>query len=100
MVRGVPLHGHCCSNCFALFVDAHSKVFYNPNYLVNELKRDHTIRNEPSMRLANKIALITGAATGIGRAIALRFAQEGAQVMVADINDQAGQVTADEAGGR
>lgn len=52
------------------------------------------------MRLANKIALITGGATGIGRAIALRFAQEGAQVMVADINDAAGQVTATAANGR
>lgn len=46
------------------------------------------------MRLANKVALITGAATGIGRAIALRFAQEGAQVVVADINEQEGKRTA------
>ena len=52
------------------------------------------------MRLANKIALITGGATGIGRATALRFAQEGAQVMVADINDAAGQATATAANGR
>ncbi len=51
------------------------------------------------MRLANKIALITGGATGIGRAITLRFAQEGAQVMVADINDAAGQATATAANG-
>jgi NAD(P)-dependent dehydrogenase (short-subunit alcohol dehydrogenase family) len=52
------------------------------------------------MRLANKIALITGGATGIGRAIALRFAQEGAQVMIADINDQDGQGVAAKANGR
>jgi NAD(P)-dependent dehydrogenase (short-subunit alcohol dehydrogenase family) len=52
------------------------------------------------MRLENKIALITGGATGIGRAIALRFAREGAQVLIADINEPGGQQTADEAGGR
>jgi len=46
------------------------------------------------MRLANKVALVTGGATGIGRAIALRFAQEGAQIVIADINDAAGQATA------
>jgi NAD(P)-dependent dehydrogenase (short-subunit alcohol dehydrogenase family) len=51
------------------------------------------------MRLANKVALITGGATGIGRAIALRFAQEGAQVVVADINDDEGQQSAAEANG-
>jgi NAD(P)-dependent dehydrogenase (short-subunit alcohol dehydrogenase family) len=51
------------------------------------------------MRLQGKIALVTGGATGIGRAIALRFAQEGADVVVADINTTGGQATATEAQG-
>ena len=38
------------------------------------------------MRLDGKVALVTGAGAGIGRAIALRFAEEGAKVMVADCN--------------
>jgi NAD(P)-dependent dehydrogenase (short-subunit alcohol dehydrogenase family) len=45
-------------------------------------------------RLKNKIALITGAASGIGRASALRFAQEGARVVVVDVQDAAGEATA------
>lgn len=45
------------------------------------------------MRLQNKVAIITGAGSGIGQASALRFAQEGATVVVVDWKAQAGQET-------
>lgn len=48
------------------------------------------------MQLADKTALITGAAMGIGRACALRFAEEGAQVVVADVDAEAGRSVVDE----
>lgn len=45
------------------------------------------------MRLNNKIAIVTGAGRGIGRAVALRFAEEGAKVVVDDVNDTIGTST-------
>lgn len=47
------------------------------------------------MRLKDKVALITGGSGGIGRETALLFAQEGAAVVVADVNDALGQETAE-----
>lgn len=45
------------------------------------------------MRLQNKVAIITGAGSGIGRESALLFAREGAGVVVADITESAGRET-------
>ena len=45
------------------------------------------------MRLAGKVAIITGASSGIGRASAKVFAGEGAKIVVADINDSGGEET-------
>jgi NAD(P)-dependent dehydrogenase (short-subunit alcohol dehydrogenase family) len=50
-------------------------------------------------RLENKVAVITGAASGIGRATALRFAKEGAKVVVADLANDVGGTLANELGG-
>ena len=45
------------------------------------------------MRLKGKVSIVTGAASGIGRAIAVLFAGEGAKVTVADINGEGGEET-------
>jgi len=47
------------------------------------------------MRLQNKVTLITGAAAGIGAEIAARFAVEGAQVLIGDVDEALGKATAD-----
>ncbi len=45
------------------------------------------------MQLENKVAVITGAANGIGRESALLFAREGAKIIVADLNQEQGEQT-------
>jgi 3-oxoacyl-[acyl-carrier protein] reductase len=47
-------------------------------------------------RLANRSALVTGGASGIGKAQALRFGAEGAKVTVADLNDDGARATAEQ----
>ncbi len=49
-------------------------------------------------RLEGKVAIVTGAARGIGEGIVRRFVEEGAQVMITDVLDAEGQALADELG--
>ncbi len=51
------------------------------------------------MQLDQKVAIVTGAASGFGEGIARRYAAEGARVVVADLNDQLGRKVAEEIGG-
>jgi len=54
-------------------------------------------------KLDGKVAVVTGAASGLGRASAIRFAKEGAAVVIADLNSQGGELVVSEiaaAGGR
>ncbi|MBI1262338.1 MAG: 3-hydroxybutyrate dehydrogenase [Rhizobiales bacterium] len=48
------------------------------------------------MRLKDKVAIVTGSASGIGKEIATKYASEGAKIVIADLNLEKSQATADE----
>ncbi len=50
------------------------------------------------MRMKDKVVLVTGGAAGIGKATALRFAEEGARVIICDVNENVGQETVKQLG--
>src|SRR3569623_1706518 len=52
------------------------------------------------MRFQGKRAVVTGGASGIGRATALRIAEEGAEVLIVDLDDAGGQELAETSNGR
>lgn len=45
------------------------------------------------MKLPNKVALITGSGSGMGRASAVLFSKEGAKISIVDLDEKAGQET-------
>jgi NADP-dependent 3-hydroxy acid dehydrogenase YdfG len=67
-------------------------VHYTDTSSRNEQReKQMTTRANQNGSLAGKVAFVTGAASGIGRAAALAFAREGVSVVVADVSDQGNQ---------
>ena len=54
------------------------------------------MRNGSSMRFEDKVAIVTGGASGIGAAVAKAFVEEGAYVVIADLNEGLGKKLAGE----
>ena len=46
-----------------------------------------------AVKLENKVAIVTGGGRGMGRAMALRFAREGARVVIAEVDRESGEKT-------
>src|SRR3546814_17026145 len=65
--------------------------YLEPDQIHTPWRKTTTMEEDPMKKLENKVALITGAAGGIGSATAERFVAEGARVILADKNEEATQ---------
>src|SRR2546426_10807676 len=71
----------------------HATHFTTQRFL-NRPRRSRRMDTHGRADFTGKVAFVTGAASGIGRAAALAFAHEGASVVVADVSEQGNQETA------
>ena len=86
---------------------------YGSRHDASNLSHSEALQNSPNLtacriitealsmtrkRVEGKVALITGAAQGIGKATAIALAKEGAQIIISDVNDSEGNAVAREIG--
>lgn len=79
---------------FLVFIKPGLKISFGTvlAYIIGKM---NNIRGKEKMRLLDKVAIITGGGRGIGEATALKFAKEGAKLVIADINRESVDETVD-----
>src|SRR5205823_9621608 len=88
----IAVLGH--ASAFGRYVSLSARDAFDVEYWPLELYK--LTLAPPEKELARRVAVVTGAASGIGRAVALRLAREGAHVVVTDLDEAGAAKVADE----